>query len=155
MSTKDILTLIISGIGVAVAAVVATKSFIEYRLQGSAKRSEIFLNLRSRLRCDPGFVKICALLEKDDPALSEIPLIERDRFIGFFEELAILANSGLVNESVTFYMFGYFAIRCLDSTNFWINLNRKHDLWSAFMDFAEQMKETQRNFIFKKDLFHL
>ena len=152
---KDILALVISGGGVLVAAIVAIKGFIEYRLQGAAKRSDIFLAMRSRLRNDASFAKICDLLERNDPELAQIPLIERDRFIGFFEELAILKNSGLLNDSITLYMFGYFAIRCYDSTNFWAGLNRKQPLWSLFMDFAKQQKEAEQGFTFQRQRFRL
>jgi len=155
MCLKDILTLIISAAGVAVAVVVATKGFIEYRLQGSAKRSDIFLAMRTRLRGDPSFSKICDLLEEDDPKLAKLTVVERDRFIGFFEELAILANSGLLSESITFYMFGYFAIRCYDSENFWSGLNRDQPLWSLFMDFAERIKHAEASFTFDRRYFRL
>lgn len=155
LSVKDGLTLFISGAGVLVAAIVATKGFFEYRLQGAAKRSDIFLAMRTRLRSDKSFSDICDLLERDDPKLALISLVERDRFIGFFEELAILKNSGLLNESVTVYMFGYFVNRCYDSKNFWTGLNREQALWSLFMDFAKQMKEAERTFIFNRDQFHL
>ena len=39
-------------------------------------------------------------------------------------------------EVVALYMFGYFAIRCHDSKNFWAGLNCEQVLWSLFMDFA-------------------
>jgi hypothetical protein len=155
MCPKDILTLTISSLGVAVAAIAAFKGFIEYRLQGSAKRSDIFLNMRVRLRSDPSFANICSLLETDDPILAQIPTTERDRFLGFFEELAILANSGLLNDSITYYMFGYYAIRCLESKNFWTKLNRNHSLWSLFMDFAGRMKQMQESFAFRREDYDL
>src|SRR5947208_449500 len=69
MDTKDALTLVVSGSAVAVAAVSAVKALIEYRLQGAAKRSDIFLQMRSRLRSDSGFARICGMLEVDDPGL--------------------------------------------------------------------------------------
>jgi len=95
------------------------------------------------------------MLEVDDPQLAEVPLIERDRFVGFFEELAILKNSGLLNDALVLYMFGYFAIRCYDSANFWAGLNRKQKLWSLFMDFAQEMKGADRKFTFERKRFRL
>jgi len=155
MPLHDVLTLIIGAVGVGVAATSAVKALIEYRLQGAAKRSEVFLQMRSRLRSDASFSKICGMLEADSPQLAEVSLIERDRFIGFFEELAILKNSGLLKKTLVFYMFGYFAIRCNESTQFWAGLNRKQQLWSLFMDFAKEMKETEKTFVFNKRRFKL
>lgn len=155
METKDVLTLIISGSAVAVAAVSAVKALVEYRLQGAAKRSDIFLQMRSRLRSDASLAQICGMLEVDDARLKDLPLVERDRFIGFFEELAILRNSGLLNDTVSLYMFGYFAIRCYRSENFWFGLNRNQPLWSLFMDYAQQMEEAQQRFAFDRRDFKL
>jgi len=155
MQLKDMLTIFIAAIGTAVALISLIKALIEYQKQGITKRSEIFLNMRSRLREDESFSKICNLLERDDPKLKEIPLVDRDRFVGFFEELALLKNSGLINDEVTLYMFGYFAIRCLDSKNFWYNLNRGQPLWGAFMDFAKQMKSMHKVYSYDRSRYHL
>lgn len=56
---------------------------------------------------------------------------------------------------MTVYMFGYFAARCLDSSNFWHGLNREHKLWAAFKDFAEEMRVACREFVYDKSQFHL
>ena len=137
---------IITGIGVFIGLLTLIKGVVEYIKQGITKRSEIFLNMRSRLREDKGFAKICELLETDAIELQEISLIERDRFTGFFEELALLYNSRLINKEVSLYMFGYFAIRCAESKNFWYGLNKTQPLWSAFFHFAEEMKKANNNF---------
>jgi uncharacterized membrane protein YbhN (UPF0104 family) len=141
---KDVLTLTISAIGIMVAAFSAARAIVEYRKQGVTKRAEIFLQMRTRLREDVSFKNICDLLETDDESLKDIPIVERDRFLGFFEELALLRNSGFINDRVAFYMFGYYAARCRESRYFWRNLDRKHELWALFLSFAEQMQETER-----------
>lgn len=74
--------------------------------------------MRTRLRSDASFAKICDMLEV-----------------------------------VALYMFGYFAIRCHDSKNFWAGLNCEQVLWSLFMDFARQIKDAQREFSFKRKRF--
>ena len=155
MTICDSVTAIISTMALVFAAVSLVQGLIEYRKQGIAKRTEMFLQMRSRLREDPTFSKICSLLETDNVKLREIPLVERDRFIGFFEELALMKNSGLMNNHVALYMFGYFAIRCYDSRNFWYDLNRDQPLWSLFMDFAVQMKVAQSNFRYNRSDFRL
>ena len=155
MTTADIWKIAITGSGVLVGLLTLIKGVIEYIKQGTTKRAEIFLNMRTRLREDEGLAKICDLLETDDIALREISLVERDRFTGFFEELALLHNSRLISREVTLYMFGYFAIRCAESDNFWYGLNKTQPLWSAFFDFANQMKEAQKEFKFVRKKYRL
>ena len=155
MDVKDTLTITIGAAGVTVATITAIKALIEFRKQGITKRAEMFLQMRSRLREDPSFKHICQLLETDDKKLREVSMIEKDRFLGFFEELALIKKSGFINDDVTLYMFGYFAVKCLESKNFWYNLNKPHDLWVVFMEFAQQMKEAQNSFSYDEKNFHL
>jgi hypothetical protein len=155
MELKDILTVIIGAAALVFTAVSVIQGLIEYKKQGISKRAEAFLQMRERLREDPVFVRICALLETDSKELQDVPLIEKDRFVGFFEELALMKNSGLVNDQVALYMFGYFAIRCSKSRNFWHGLNKEQALWSLFWDFARQMETAQEKFHFERKNFHL
>ena len=155
MATKDTLTVIIGAVGVTVATVTAIKALIEFRKQGITKRAEMFLQMRSRLREDASFKEICQMLETDDEMLKKVSLIEKDRFLGFFEELALIRKSGFINKDVSLYMFGYYAIKCLDSENFWVGLNRSHNLWGLFNDFAEEMKTARDSFIYDEKNFHL
>jgi len=151
MNLKDQLTLILSTVVAVISLATFIKVLIEYRRSTSTKRLELFLMMRTRLREDHEFKEICELLESDDQKLREIPLVQKDRFTGFFEELAIMHNSKLINEDVTLYMFGYFAIRCNQSQNFWYGLNRKQKLWSLFFSFAKDMEQADRRFNFVKD----
>ena len=155
MTLSEIITAVISAFALMFTFVSVLQGLVEYKKQGISKRTETFLQMRSRLREDATFSKICELLETDSEKLQEIPLVDKDRFIGFFEELALMKNSGLINENVTLYMFGYFAIRCYDSENFWHNLNREQPLWSLFMDFAKQMKIAQSKFRYDRKNFYL
>jgi hypothetical protein len=155
MNCPALASLIVAVLGAIVGLGTFIKAVIEYRKQGAAKRSDLFLSMRSRLREDPSFKEICTLLENDDPRLRDVPLLEKDRFLGFFEELALLRNSGLINEHVTVYMFGYFAMRCLESSNFWHGLNREHSLWAAFVDFATEMRSACPGFSYERRQFYL
>lgn len=155
MDSKDILTLAIAGTAATVALATLIKAIIEYQRNATTKRLELFLTMRTRLRLDKEFVEICDLLEGDSEKLRSIPLVQKDRFTGFFEELAIMRNSGLLNEQVTLYMFGYWAIRCNRSRNFWDGLNRDQALWSLFFHFAEEMEVAQKSFRFQPTKYHL
>ena len=155
MELKDQLALVLATIVAIVGLATFIKAIVEYRRSNTTKRLELFLTMRSRLREDPEFKEICELLESDDPKLRDIPLVQKDRFTGFFEELAIMRNSKLINDDVILYMFGYFAILCNESNNFWYGLNRKQKLWSLFFSFAEDMKIADKEFTFVKDHFHV
>ncbi|MDD2759605.1 MAG: hypothetical protein PHH11_04865 [Methylomonas sp.] len=155
MTYEQYLELYIKALAFIVAAGTLLKGLVEYRKQGLTKRAEVFLQMRTRLRQDESFSKLCDLLEVDSPELQDIPLVERDRFIGFFEELALMHNSGLINKQVTLYMFGYFAIRCYHSENFWTGLNKDQPLWSLFMDFAKEMDRAHNEFRYDKRQFCL
>lgn len=155
MTYEQLLDLAIKALAFAVAAGTLLKGLVEYRKQGLTRRAEVFLQMRARLRQDESFSKLCDLLELDSPELLDIPLVERDRFIGFFEELALLRNSGLINDQVTLYMFGYYAIKCLHSRNFWADLNKEQPLWSLFMDFAKEMDRIQNEFRYDPRQFRL
>ena len=146
MELKDLLTLVIGTCTVVIGLVTLIKGLIEFRKSTMTKRLELFLSMRSRLREDPEFKEICALLERDDPKLQDVPLVQKDRFTGFFEELAIMRNSGLMTDELALYMFGYYAIRCNKSKNYWSGLNREQVLWSLFFDFASDMERLQRSY---------
>ena len=151
MELKDSLTLIISGAAVIVGLVTLIKGVVEFHKSTITKRLELFLEMRTRLRKDRDFIKICELLETDDPELREVPLVQKDRFTGFFEELAIMRNSGLMTDELALYMFGYYAIRCADSANYWYGLNKKQVLWSLFFDFASDMKQRRDSYRYDRD----
>jgi hypothetical protein len=155
MTDEQLIDLGLKTLVFVVALATLIKGLVEYRKQGSTKRAEIFLQMRARLRQDQSFSKICDMLEVDSPELRDIPLVERDRFIGFFEELALMRNSGLITEQVTLYMFGYFAIRCYHSKNFWFGLNRDQPLWSLFMDFSKQMDVAHNEFKYDRRQFRI
>jgi hypothetical protein len=106
--------------------------------------------MRSRLREDPDFIKICELLESDDLELRIIPLVQKDRFTGFFEELAIMRNSGLMTDELALYMLGYYTILCRNSENYWHGLNKEQVLWSLFFDFASDMERQRSSYRYER-----
>jgi hypothetical protein len=137
--------------GVAVVtAIVAVaglwRSFLELAKQGATKRAEQFLEMRERLRRDKEFADICQYLETRDPRLREVPLITRDRFIGFFEELTLLWNSIVFNDEVVYYMFGYYALMCWRSNDFWHDLNREQILWSHYREMVARLERIEKTY---------
>ena len=98
------------------------------------------------------FRELCALTETDAQDLRETPFKDKRDFLGFFEEVALMTNSCLIREAVAHYMFGYYAIRCWESRNFWHGVNRESPYWSLFRDFVERMKAHEAGFKFNRDL---
>lgn len=133
-------------IGVAVAAITLVKSGIEYTHQGAQKRADKFADMRIRFKDDQSFKNICDLLELDSSELVNIPFKDKRDFLGFFEEIAMLVNSRLIRVPVAHYMFGYYAIRCWESKNFWYEVNRESAYWFLFRDFVKKMRAIEANF---------
>lgn len=157
---KDVAT-VIGGLaavfGGLIALVTFVKSVLEYVNQGVQKRAEHFIEMRRRLKENETFKQLCALLETDDPALAAIPFADKRDFLGFFEEVALMLNSGLIRKEVVHYMFGYYALRCWESEHFWQNgnhgVNRDSIYWSLFRDFTQRMQEAEREYRYTRRRF--
>ena len=153
---KDIATVF----GVVIAAFTLWLGVSEYIRQGKQKRAEHFFNLRKKWKENVVFKKIRDLIESDDTELINTSLTDKYDYLGLFEEIAIMKNSGLIKSEVTYYMFGYYAVMCWKSTNFWDDkeigtncLNRDGCYWKVFVDFAKDcmiFDEKENNFNSKK-----
>ncbi|MCC7093749.1 MAG: hypothetical protein IT277_06100 [Ignavibacteriaceae bacterium] len=140
---KDLFTIIVATFAGLVALGTFIKAILEYRLQGRQKRAELFDKFKTTLKTEPRIVNINSQLENDSATLTEIPLIDRYYFLGYYEQIAIAVNSGLIDKDVAHYMFGYFALHCWDSTNFWNGINRQSYYWSVFKKFVDTMQELE------------
>ncbi len=136
-----------------VALLTFIKAVIEYMKQGAQKRYEMFNQIRQRFKQDEMFKEICDLLERDDHKLRDIPFKEKRDFLGLFEEISLMLNSNLLSKEVAHYMFGYYAIRCWHSDNFWHDVNRDSIYWIVFKKFATDMKIIENSFDFKASGF--
>jgi hypothetical protein len=162
MELKDILTLILSGVVATVGFATLIKAVSEYQRNSVTKRLELFFEMRSRLLDDEGFKEIIGLLEpnyENEDArrenLRQLPVAQKYRFLSFFEELAIMRNSKLINDEVMSYMFGYYAIRCESDKDFWFELDPKHPGWALFSNFVEDMDRAQSEFEFDRTKLHV
>jgi hypothetical protein len=85
-------------------------------------------------------MEIRSLLATDALELRDKSFEEKRAYLTFFEEIAILKNSKLLNSDLCYYMFGYYSILCYESNNFWSNINKDEVFWNVFLTFAEEMK---------------
>ncbi|MCE1162044.1 MAG: hypothetical protein LWW80_03810 [Thiomonas sp.] len=141
---KDIATIV----GVAVALITFIKAMHEYRQQGIQKRAQSYFDVERKFLDDKNLRDICILLDADDTKLSEVPSELKLQFLGFYEQVALMLNSKLIEPEVAHYMFGYYAVRCIDSTNFWKGEDKESPYWALFRHFAQRMKEFEKEFHF-------
>jgi hypothetical protein len=141
-SAKDLAALV----AVVIALGTLVKGVLEYQRQGAQKRAELFFSLEKQFLENEKFREIFELLERDDPKLAILPFRDKLHYLGYYEHIALMLNSDLLNPVVAHYMYGYYALRCADSKNFWAGVERDSPYWSLFMDFAGQMRALENSF---------
>jgi len=139
------LSAIIAALAFAIATGTLLKGVIEYRNQNALKRFEKFSELEERLLKDDIY-HICFLLETNNPELRNIERKERQKFLGFYESIAIMYNSKILRPDIAHYMFGYYAIRCNESEHFWHDMDKDSGYWDLFRTFALEMRKRDIGF---------
>jgi hypothetical protein len=143
-----------AGLSAVIAALAivagAIKFGVEQRKANALSRFESFHKMRDTARNDELISEVIDCLrdlEQGKPGsgdrLRDMDIKKKHRFLGFFEEIAIMHDSGLIRTDVAHYMFGYFCIRCLQADEFWIGINRESYYWSLFMRFARLMEKIE------------
>jgi hypothetical protein len=140
-------------IAVLLALITLIKGVIEYAHQGAQKRAERFIEMRKRLKDNKTFKEICSMLNDNDPKLLQIERQEKMDFLGFFEEIALMLNSGLIKKEVAHYMFGYYVIQCWESNNFWNTVSRDGTYWVVFKEFVKEMEKMEAKFKYNKSKY--
>jgi hypothetical protein len=145
---KEVITIFISLTVGMIGIISLIKAIIEFKLQGRQKRADYFDNLKNRLRTDEKLFNITRCLEEDSQDLRNINHLDKYYFLGFFEQIAVGVNSRLIKKNVAHYFFGYFAIRCWESTNFWYlseqeEIAKNEYYWNTFKKFVESMKQIE------------
>ena len=135
-------------VGGAAALFTFIRSTAEYVRQGTQKRIELYLDIRKKFDANSKFTEIRNLLDKEDRAITKISLKERQDYAAYFEEVAILMNSGVLKPDVAFYMFSYEAIQCWESELFWHGISRDQDYyWGLLRMFVTEMKQKRKIFV--------
>ena len=89
----------------------------------------------------------------NDLKLQSVPYKDKRDYLGFFEEIALMVNSGIIRIELAHYMFGYYAIRCWESDCFWGDVNRDSQYWVLFKEFVRKMKEIENTFTYDERKF--
>ena len=140
-------------IGTFVALLTLMKGIYEYTRQLAQKRSEQYAEMRKRFRESKVISKLIGMLETNDSKLAGGSWSEKVELLGFYKDIALMVNSGIIKRNVAFYMFGYYALRCWESEYFWNDVNRDSPYWSLFRNFVNEMKVIEELFIEDSFLF--
>ncbi len=135
---------LIQNVSIAATAVGLVMGFFEYRRQGRQRRAEKYFEL---VREFSRFDDLLDLLRVDSPRLKKLRHSQRERFLGFYEDLALMLHSGLIQEHLAFYSFGYWLHRAWESRHFWEDPANKEDgYWFLSRQLHERFMARQDEF---------
>ena len=131
---------IATGAGVLISLAALLKAVYEYSLQGKQKRAEYLFSMRDRCFANKDFNSIeKALSDENEEKIKTFSRQQKETYLGFIEEVAILETSGMISANAAYYMFGYYAKSCWHSDSFWSDIDRNDKYWSVFKKFAERV----------------
>jgi hypothetical protein len=140
----DLLSLAVS----AVAVFTFILAIFEYQKSLATRRAEHFTFLYQKMFETEKFLGIATLLQAEDPAIRDVSISDKTEFIGIYEMLALSLESKLITEEIAFYMFGYYAIQCWKSEEFWVqDLEKDSAYWFLFRNFVERMEKVEKKIV--------
>jgi hypothetical protein len=143
MSTR-LLVDFIQDVSIAVTAIGLVMGYLEYLRQGRQRRAEKYFEL---VREFGKFANILDLLRTDSPKLKKLKHSQREEFLGFYEDLALMLHSGLIQEHLAFYAFGYWLDKAWNSKHFWQDpKNRENSYWFLLRQLHFRMTARQEKF---------
>lgn len=89
--------------------------------------------------------KVCVLLINDDEQIENLDYREKEDFLGFYEEIALMNQSRLLSDAMMHYMFGYYALAAYSSKSFSSNINLRSTYWSLFCLLCERLERLEQN----------
>ena len=134
---KD-LSIIVAGL---IAFITLWQGLFQYARQNHAARANQFIQMRRRFLEDAIFRRLLTMIFEGDASIANEPIQDRRNFIAFFEEVALLVNSGLIKPEVAHYMFGFYAIQIDENEPVWSGLNKDGEFWRVFRDFVADMRK--------------
>jgi hypothetical protein len=139
---KDVVTIAGTGLGLLAAA----KGLIEYSEQNAQRRLQLFQDLRRRFEEKPAMQKMRAAIEAQGPnQLRAIAKNDKVDFAAFYEDVALMMNSGLIRPEVAHYWFGFYAVSADEDDAFWSDLNKELPYWRVFRQFARTMRQLDQS----------
>jgi hypothetical protein len=130
-------------VGVLALIVTIISAAFNYSKQNLLARFEKYSELSKGWYDDKEIQEIIVLLDHDpEGKLVAMPASRKEAFVGFYEEIALMLESGILRERIAYYMFGYHTILCYENSDFWTDdMELEDPYWSLFRRFAKQMKK--------------
>jgi hypothetical protein len=123
---------------------------------GRLKRFENFQQMQRRYREDPSIQAVFRSIYPDqyrgDTEKQALATTKNKLdFMGFYEELALMVNSGIMRPDAAYYTFG------VDAIGFWENERHWHDdpTWKLFNSFVRNAQEFQKRDLKSVDVLKL
>ena len=132
-------------VGALIGLITFIKGVWEYSRNNAMKRAEYFATLQRELHELVSTTRLGELLEHESPEVATVSYDDKLRFLGFFEKVALMLNSGLVRKEVAHYMFAYYAILSYNNPLFWQNMDKNSYYWSLFCSFSKDMIQVRDN----------
>lgn len=123
-----------------VAFVTLWQGIAQYVKQGRFVRVNQFVEMRRRFMENESFTRILTLVISDCPDVAKEPILERRNLAAFFEELALMVNSGVLQAETVYYMFGRTALQLDDCPNFWQGLDKESRYWFVFRELVKDLR---------------
>ena len=124
----------------AIAFITLWQGLFQYTRQNHAARANQFIQMRRRFLEEKSFQEILTLIHEKCDSITAKSIQDRRNLVGYFEEVALMVNSGLIRPEVAHYMFGYYVLLIDDCEPFWLGLDRQGDYWAVFRAFALKMR---------------
>ena len=119
------LKLLVTTLTIFIAMIALIKGVFEYTKTNQLARANVFLELRKRFKETSNFSKIIEYLDSNDSELSEVSKSDKLKFLGFFDDVAILINSGLLDKTIANQTFGFYIQKAWENPNMWWEENPK------------------------------
>ena len=82
-----------------------------------------------------------APLDGDDERLGEIDKIDKLKFLGFLEEIALMVNSGLIDKKIANQSFGFYVRKAWDSPYMWWEGNQQDSEYRILLLWLKEVCE--------------
>ena len=131
------------GLSLIVAIGTLVKALAEFRLQNSLKRFEKYQAMNETYSTSITLTSMRDALRAGGEPLEKYDVIEKYKFMAFYEDIAMMCQSGLMRMEVAAYLFGYDARLAASNSTFAANLGnaREDPNWTLFWSFCDRLEE--------------
>jgi hypothetical protein len=129
------------GLSLVVAVGTLVKAVMEFKRQNALKRFEKYQEMNNVYTHDATLTAFRDALRAGGETLAKYEVIEKYRFMAFYEDIAMMCQSGLMRIEVAAYLFGYDARKAANTDEFAANLEniREDPNWTLFWCFCDRL----------------